>query len=176
MKAIWSIVLLIVTCNTAQAAELGDIRFDTNVASKHFVPFTEELQEATGLSDWNESNPGIGFEFQVSPVIYLATGVFENSYGDTSWFAGAGAYSKEWHIGIEAGPVGGYELSGDYFLVMPYTKLFDRPGSNFAAKLYIGLDPIDHDEYESKLIDYVSFQLQYKIGNSDSLKPSRIRR
>ncbi len=158
--AIGTVLMLIGGCGTMPAGKVGEVRLDTNIASQHFV----EPGPLTGIEEFNEKNPGLGIEVQLSPGAYIAVGTWHNSYYERSNFVGFGAFFEGCDIGFEFGPVTGYEIEGDYFMLLPYYKYDFGP---MAAKLYISTDPFDSGDSGQKLVDFVALQFQFKLGKVD---------
>jgi hypothetical protein len=75
-----------------------------NVGAKHF-------KESISTEEFNEFNPGIGFEHQIDESFYYTGGVFKNSFNETTYYAGGGYRVNlgKFSLGIESGYVNGYK-------------------------------------------------------------------
>lgn len=76
--------------------------------------------------EYNETNSGLGYEWQASEHVNYSLGFFENSYEKTSWYASAfyghTVASWEWgkiRLGITGGLVTGYPANAILPLFLP---------------------------------------------------------
>lgn len=151
--------LIMIVANDAMAwGSLSDLRLNVNIASKHFVE-----PEQGSVDKFNEFNPGGGLEWQAFESAYLTAGMFRNSYNKQSSYIGVGQYFTKWHIGYDAGYITGYEkFINTNLMLLPYVKFGDK----LATKIYIGFEPEDTNDAESKWVDFIGLQFQYQLGCS----------
>ena len=98
-----------------------------STASHHFRDRTFQDRDKHVQRPWNETNPGIGLEYRVSPRFHVRAGYYRNSIYRDSFYAAAGLETsgkKLFGAGIEAGAASGY-----YSPVMPVGFLYGRIGS-----------------------------------------------
>src|SRR3990167_5697118 len=76
------IFMLLLLCTNAAAS---DLRLTLNVASRHFTA------PPMNIGGYNERNPGLGLEFQVTDKFYIHGGYLdENSHGQKGRYLGIG--------------------------------------------------------------------------------------
>lgn len=85
--------------------------------------------------DYNEFNPGLGYEYPVDENWSLSAGVFQNSYAKASFYVAAFRQlfgTQQYRFGVSGGLFTGYEYASVVPSLMPtfmYEK--DRWGLNF---------------------------------------------
>jgi hypothetical protein len=107
------IAILILLFAASAQAQSGQLRLDVNLVSQHFVA------PPGSLGHFNESNYGVGLEYQITDRVHAAVGTYANSIGAQSWYAGAGReYFRgdnlldtgiSWNVGLEIGIASGYK-------------------------------------------------------------------
>ncbi|HYD17449.1 MAG TPA: hypothetical protein VEF76_03095 [Patescibacteria group bacterium] len=122
----------------AAGTEKGDVALLVSGASYHVGQRT--YRDENGQSrKWNEFNPGLGLEVQLSRHFYLAAGGYKNSIHKPSLYAGIGAETdsrRRWGLGVQAGLITGYEIP-----VVPSAIPYLRIGRQDKANVKINVIP-----------------------------------
>jgi len=80
-----------------------------HLASNHRVP--DYVQDGK-LHNYNEKNLGMGLAIPVTPRLDAVSGFYQNSYNNTSFYAGANYHTADnygFSVGVNAGVVTGYD-------------------------------------------------------------------
>lgn len=115
--------------NAASAPDPRESRLALTVTtvSHHFRDRTFHDRDKDIHRPWNETNPGIGLEYRISPYFHARTGYYRNSIDRNSIYGAVGLETsgkKFFGAGIEVGAASGY-----YSPVMPVGFLYGRIGS-----------------------------------------------
>jgi hypothetical protein len=118
------VLVIMATGLSMQHADAGelDLRWTFSLGSKHIGAEV----------DYNEFNPGVGFEARTSeyPELYAMGGVYYNSVEAPSMYGGMGwtpiVMGKHLKLGIEAGLVTGYETAFIQPLVAGTVRVADH--------------------------------------------------
>lgn len=107
--------------------------------------------------DYNETWHGIGIEHGIAKDTRFVGGIYENSYGETSVYAGAAwmpiHLMQHLHLGAQAGCVNGYEKDPCSLFLIP-ALAYERKGWG----VNLGVVPSTSDPYT-----VIGFQLKLKL-------------
>ena len=112
-KSILALALL--AASSATIAAKGDMWINIHFAANHEVETYWNLDSKT-WEDYNNVNPGLGLEYEMSNHWSAKAGMYKNSLNSNSAYAGANlhtAYGDGVSVGLNLGLATGYEAEHD---------------------------------------------------------------
>ena len=174
MRTIISIILLTAFSNTYAAKD--DLWLKIHIASKHFSESGVWVDDYGQEHPWNEGNPGLGLEYEITNNLSVNGGGYYNSHEKVSIYGGIKlhtSYDRVFAVGLGGGLVTGYEITQN---VEGPVSAYIHPTISWIPKNpYVGGRPFRFDvgyvpaldigqEGEPTAVMTFSFALKFKWG------------
>tara|TARA_B100001971_G_C18194486_1_gene540605 strand:- start:524 stop:1129 length:606 start_codon:yes stop_codon:yes gene_type:complete len=161
-----------------------NVSVSLNMGSKHVQQSSYYDWFSNEKIPYNETNPGLGIQYDFATVasksarLYVTAGGYENSFYETTYYAGLGIVTDNHRFlgprldfGAELHATHGYRtLDGDKPAILPLPHLFAEYEIKKNFNLRVGYLPSHIGEKlgfipDGEAVDVITFSANYKFGN-----------